>query len=106
MPSRVGSKGKTWKARVQVPGGGERTKRFKTKREAQDWEATQRKAPIQSRSTLTEILEQHQDDALADLSPATLATYRSNITRRILVDFGDRRLPEVCTSMTCGLPRS
>jgi integrase len=85
-----------WRARIFLPGGGERTKVFASKREAVTWEIHNRGRGAESKESLTRWLERIGPDALlGGLSPSTRATYRSHLSRRIIPEFGHRALSAI-----------
>ena len=85
-----------WRARIFVPGGGERTKVFASKREAVAWEVNNRGRRADSKESLTCWLERVGPDALlGGLSPSTRATYRSHLSRRIVPELGHRALSAI-----------
>lgn len=88
--------GGRWRARLYLPGGGERTKVFATKRDAVAWEVHNRGRRAESKESLSRWLERAGPEALlGGLSPSTRATYRSHLTRRIVPEFGHRALSAI-----------
>src|SRR5918993_1205492 len=86
----------SWRARIFLPGGGERTKVFASKREAVAWEIHNRGRGAESKESLTRWLERIGPDALlGGLSRSTRATYRSHLSRRIIPEFGHRALSAI-----------
>ena len=85
-----------WRARIYLPGGGERTKVFGSKREAVAWEVHNRGRRPESKESLTRWLERVGPDVLlGGLSPSTRATYRSHLSRRIVPELGHRALSAI-----------
>jgi integrase len=85
-----------WRARIYLPGGGERTKVFASKREAVVWEVLNRGRRPESKESLTRWLERVGPDVLlGGLSPSTRATYRSHLSRRIVSELGHRGLSAI-----------
>ena len=94
MASRLASG--RWRARIFLPGGGERTKVFGSKREAVAWEVHNRGRRAESKESLSRWLERVGADAvLGGLSPSTNGTYRSHLSRRIVPEFGHRALSAI-----------
>lgn len=92
MASRI-PRAAGWRGRVYVPGGGERTKTFPTKREAIAWETAQRGRRQDSNESVDQWLARvGQDVILAGLSPSTRANYQSHIRLRIRPTLGHRKL--------------
>lgn len=78
---------------MYVPGGGERTKTFATKREAVAWETAQRGRRQDSNESVDQWLVRVGEDlVLAGLSPSTRSNYRSHIRLRIRPTLGHRKL--------------
>ena len=79
-----------------MPGGGERTKVFATKREAVAWEVHNRGRKADSKESLSRWLERIGAEAtLGGLSPSTSRTYRSHLSRRIVPEFGHRAVSAI-----------
>src|SRR5687768_18336665 len=96
------SRGTTWEARFRGPDGRERARRFRTKREAQAWEASQRTAVARG----TWIDPNGANRLFADVAdewlksnPAKRATSTSRdvsaLRKHILPVFGHRRIGSV-----------
>lgn len=84
-----------WRARWRTPDGSAHSKRFTTQREARTYEASQLlqmgrtpNHPEADRKLTTEALSAQWLDASPHLAPGTIATYKRDLTRYILPEFG------------------
>ena len=79
-----------------LPGGGERTKVFASKREAVAWEVNNRGRRAESKESLTCWLERSGPmRCWAACRPRPGLTYRSHLSRRIVPEFGHRALSAI-----------